>query len=107
MDSRSTFLHHLESIDPRGDAEGQAYGVSDVPGRDRRGISQANPGGHNPEESGEVRLRPNQLANSTLPRKTSRGAIRVTVPQTGTGRRGENPKARERTLAKELGKIAP
>jgi hypothetical protein len=61
----------------------------------------------NSKESGEVRLRPNQLADSTLPRKTSRGAIRVTVPQTGTGRQGENPKARERTLAKELGKIAP
>ena len=31
----------------------------------------------------------------------------VPVPQTDTGRRGENPKARERTLVKELGKITP
>ncbi len=31
----------------------------------------------------------------------------VTVPQTDTGRRGENPQALERTLAKELGKMAP
>ena len=31
----------------------------------------------------------------------------VLVPQTDTGRQGEYPKARERTLAKELGKMAP
>ena len=31
----------------------------------------------------------------------------ATVPQTDTGRRGENPKANELTLAKELGKLAP
>ena len=31
----------------------------------------------------------------------------VTVPQTDTGRRGENPKALERTLVKELGKLTP
>ncbi len=31
----------------------------------------------------------------------------VPVPQTDTGRRGENPKVRGITLAKELGKMAP
>jgi hypothetical protein len=31
----------------------------------------------------------------------------VHVPQPDTGRRGENPKALERTLVKELGKLAP
>ena len=31
----------------------------------------------------------------------------ATVPQTDTGGQGENPKALERTLVKELGKIAP
>ena len=31
----------------------------------------------------------------------------VPVPQTDTGRRGENPKTRERTLVKELGKMTP
>jgi len=31
----------------------------------------------------------------------------VPVPQTDTGRQGENPKARERTLVKELGKMTP
>ena len=31
----------------------------------------------------------------------------VTVPQTDTGGRGEYPKALERTLVKELGKMTP
>jgi hypothetical protein len=33
--------------------------------------------------------------------------MQVTVPQTDTGRRGENPKALERTLVQELGKLTP
>ena len=35
------------------------------------------------------------------------GEPQVPVPQTDTGRRGENPKALGRTLVKELGKLAP
>jgi hypothetical protein len=46
-------------------------------------------------------------AESTLTRKAAKGATWVTVPQTDTGRRVEDTKAFERTLAKELGKIAP
>ena len=43
-----------------------------------------------------------------LPRKASyRAEDRVTVPQTNSGGRGENPKALERTLVKELGKMTP
>jgi hypothetical protein len=41
-----------------------------------------------------------------LPRKTSRDNIKVTVPQTDTGRRGEEPQVYERTFVKELGKTA-
>ena len=33
--------------------------------------------------------------------------LQLTVPQTDTGRKGENPKAREKTLVKELGKMNP
>jgi hypothetical protein len=33
--------------------------------------------------------------------------MKVAVPQTDTGRQGEYPKALERTLVKELGKIPP
>jgi hypothetical protein len=35
------------------------------------------------------------------------GSRALPVPQSATGGQGENPKARERTLAKELGKIVP
>ncbi len=45
--------------------------------------------------------------DSTLTRKSSKGVLQATVPQTDTGRWVENTKAFERTLAKELGKIAP
>ena len=42
-----------------------------------------------------------------LDKKTTRNAWFVTVLQTDTGRRAEYAKARERTLVKELGKLAP
>ena len=42
-----------------------------------------------------------------LPRKAARGVHMLTVPQTNTGRQGEYPKALERTLVKELGKLTP
>ena len=48
-----------------------------------------------------------QLSDPMLPRKASQGATSVTVPQTDSGRQVENTKARERTLAKELGKLTP
>ena len=40
----------------------------------------------------------------TLARKAAK-SLKVPVPQTDTGRRGENPKTNERTIVKELGKI--
>ena len=33
--------------------------------------------------------------------------VRVPVPQTDAGGRGENPETNERTLVKELGKMTP
>ena len=48
-----------------------------------------------------------QLINSMLPRKASSGGHLVPVPKTDTGGWGEYPKALERTLVKELGKLAP
>ena len=49
-----------------------------------------------------------KLSYPTLPRKAPVELIAmVTVPQTDTGGRGENPKALERTLLKELGKLTP
>ncbi len=42
-----------------------------------------------------------------LPRKASRGGLRVAVLQTNTGGWGEYPKALEITVVKELCKLAP
>ncbi len=65
-------------------------------------------GGALPREA--MRRRPSfhELANPKLPRKAPVELTAVvTVPQTDTGRRGENPKAFERSLPKELGKLTP
>ena len=49
-----------------------------------------------------------KLSDPMLPRKAPVELIAVaTVPQTDTGGRGEYPKALERTLLKELGKMTP
>ena len=49
-----------------------------------------------------------ELGDRPLPRKASMElTARATVPQTDTGGRGEDPKALERTLPKELGKMTP
>ena len=49
-----------------------------------------------------------KLGDRPLPRKASvESTARATVPQTDTGGRGEDPKALERTLLKELGKMTP
>ena len=43
----------------------------------------------------------------SLPRKTSNRTTAHIRTKTDTGRRGENPKALERTVLKELGKLTP
>ena len=47
------------------------------------------------------------LGDPILPRKAAYRAPLVSVPQTDSGGREEYSKARERTLVKELGKLAP
>ena len=48
-----------------------------------------------------------EVTDTTLPRKAPKLQLQKTVPQSDTGRQGENPKALERTQVKELGKIVP
>ena len=49
-----------------------------------------------------------KLDDPQLPRKAPvESTADVTVPQTDAGGRGEDPKALERTLLKELGKMTP
>lgn len=53
----------------------------------------------------EGNLVPKFLISHCLEKPLARSM--VPVPQTDTGRRGENPKVSERTLVKELGKMTP
>jgi hypothetical protein len=48
-----------------------------------------------------------EVIDPMLPRNTSWRAVEVTVPQTDTGGRVEYTKALERTVVKELCKLAP
>ena len=54
-----------------------------------------------------ARFRTSKLDDPRLPRKAAHRASLVSVLQTDSGGRGENPKARERTQVKELGKMTP
>ena len=47
-----------------------------------------------------------EAAESTLARKAATSE-KAPVPQTDTGRRGENPKMSEITIVKVLGKMTP
>lgn len=51
--------------------------------------------------------RATELSDTLLPRKTPRVNNYEPVPRTNTRGRGEYPKASERTIVKELGKLAP
>jgi hypothetical protein len=72
----------------------------------RVGGSRVNARGHYLETRWGVPLG-HKLILIMLPRKASTRVLSVPVPQTDTGRRGENPKVLERTVVKELGKITP
>ena len=52
-------------------------------------------------------LSPQTDPKHTAKKSLVRQDLEVTVPQTDTRRRGENPKVLEITLVKELGKMAP
>ena len=77
----------------------------EIPVQASRLVPQANPRGQGRDASAS----PVRGAKPLIPccREKPLARIKVTVPQTDTGRRGENPKARERTLVQELGKMPP
>ena len=54
----------------------------------------------------EERSKSSEVCESTLPRKAAI-VLYVPVPQTDTGRRGENPQTDGRSVVKELGKMTP
>ena len=81
------------------------YRFKPVGGRSRRpGATNGTATPRGDEEGACAR----QLDDRPLPRKAPvESTADATVPQTDTGGRGEYPKALERTLPKELGKMTP
>ena len=102
MDSRSTFLRH--GVDRRGDGVCRVSGtIRNVRGP-LEGVGKENPG-HKGLKGECVGLEPVSNRNC-LPRKSSFASTSGVRTKTDTGRLGEYPKALERTLVKELGKLA-
>ena len=109
MGSRLIVLHHIgwflqkgrrKAIEP-----GNGYRFKRV-GRLSRRPSATN--GESILRRDEESACAHKLDDPQLPRKASAElTANVTVPQTDTGGRGEDPKALERTLPKELGKMTP
>ena len=109
MGSRLIFLHRVgwflqkgrrKAIEP-----GNGYRFKRV-GRLSRRPSATN-GGSTPRGDEESACA-HKLDDPQLPRKAPvELTADATVPQTDTGGRGEYPKALERTLPKELGKMTP
>jgi hypothetical protein len=81
--------------------------VLDVPVQACRRRTQANPGPHSTLRCEDDARKGNKVVDSKLPGKASYLISEVIVPQTDTRRQEEYSKALERTLVKELGKIAP
>ena len=109
MGSRLIFLHRLGQF-PEGGRRNVAepdigYRFKPVGSHARR-PSATN--GESTLRGDEESACAHKLDNSQLPRKAPvESTADVTVPQTDTGGRGEDPKALERTQLKELGKMTP
>ncbi len=105
MDDRLIFLYHPVGVEARGDGEGQRIRRPVVAVQARRGLPYDQKVGLRPRGD-DVAARP-EVRDPMLPRKSPRRASEVSVPQTDSGGRGENPKALERTLVKELCNLPP
>ena len=107
MDSRSIFLHHRSGVSTEGVTQtGRSTAPLAERGHVRRRDGRQIRHPHTLRAVGS-RRNGDEQTDPMLPGKASRECWTVPVPQTDTGRLGENPKARERTLVKELGKLAP
>ena len=109
MESRLIVLHHvgwfLQEGRRRTVERDIGYSFKPIGGTVRR--PSATNGGST-SRGDEESACAHKLDDSQLPRKAPvESTADVTVPQTDTGGRGEDPKALERTLPKELGKMTP
>ena len=109
MGSRLIFLHRFGQF-PQGGRRNAAepdtgYRFKPIGGHIRRPSATNGVSTLRGDEEGACA---HKLDDSQLPRKAPVELTAIaTVPQTDTGGRGEDPKALERTLLKELGKMTP
>ena len=110
MESRLIFLHHYGRFSQEGrrrvaDPRRWNARFKPVGGSVRRPCAT---NGVSTLRGDEESACAHKLDDPQLPRKASvESTADVTVPQTDTGGRGEDPKALERTQPKELGKMTP
>jgi hypothetical protein len=109
MGSRLIVLHHIGWFLQKGRRKAaerdNGYPFKPIGGLSRR-PSATN--GESTLRGDEESACAHKLDDSQLPRKAPvESTADATVPQTDTGGRGEDPKALERTLLKELGKLTP
>ena len=99
MASRLIFLHHCNVLKRRGRL------------RVGRKVIGCTYPGHRPGRSSWLKVTGERIffRERLIPwdEKSRPWSVMVTVPQTDTGTRGENPQACEITTAKELGKLTP
>ena len=103
MDSRWRFLHRLEN-----EAMTQKDSMSRVM---VNSVSKARASGSEVRQTHSLSQRGSEIkvAKQVIShwREKLLARSEVPVPQTDTGRQGENPKTNGRTLVKELGKMTP
>ena len=104
MDNRLIFLYHLVTVR----AMGRRRRIGNAHGWKRASKQQGSQIGKSVWQFQAVMGRyfiPKFLISHCREKPLAR--LQVPVPQTDTGRRGENPKVIGRTLVKELGKMTP
>ena len=103
MDSRWKFLHYMV-IKKCGDACGTTRARNGKPRASGGGAGEENPSGISQGRDAD-RIKSREAWETRA--EKSRYIYHIPVPQTDTGRQGEDPKAGGRSIAKELGKMAP
>ena len=105
MDNRLIFLYHQKTFEQWGDAGRQGKRAVGYARPSSKADSEANPAVIRLSCDGEGNLVPKCPCLHCQEKPLA--SLKVPVPQTDTGRRGENPKTLGRTLVKELGKMTP
>ncbi len=105
MDSRLIFRPLFQAMTKGGRRRPGPSGVTDIPVQPLRRRALGKSGARS--SRGGMRSRYGGEGGQVSGQEKPLGSLEETVPQTDTGRRGENPQVGERNLVKELGKMTP